>query len=165
MKRFDWKITAELVGIAAIVASLYFLGAQLRVSQEIAQSEVAAAHNATLVEINNSISAHADIWVRGNAGDDLSETELAIYRGLLEGMEEYHRLEWRHALRFNRGGGAQNDPAEFAVFLYDNPGARRIWSSGENAFIESMKRIDPGYSSQQFADLVIEGLKKADERQ
>jgi hypothetical protein len=41
MKRFDWKITAELVGIAAIVASLYFLGAQLRVSQEIAQSEVA----------------------------------------------------------------------------------------------------------------------------
>ena len=151
MRKVDWKVTAELVGIAAIVASLYFLGVQLRVSQDIAQSEVAAAHYATLVELNNSISEYADIWVRGNAGDDLTEADLTIYRGLLEGLEEYYRLEWRHALRFERGGGAEYDAAEFAVFLFENPGARRIWSSREDAFVESMQRIVPGYSSQQFA--------------
>jgi len=165
MKKLDWKITAELVGIAAIVVSLYFLAAQLRISHDIAQSEISAAHNAALVEVNNSINEHADIWVKGNAGDDLSETELAIYRGLLEGVEEYHRLEWRHALRFERGTGTLSDPSEFAAFLYENPGARRIWSSDKDAFIVSMQRIDPEYSSQRFADLVNEGLRKSDERQ
>jgi len=36
MKRADWKDTAELVGIAAIVASLIFVGLELRQSQQIA---------------------------------------------------------------------------------------------------------------------------------
>ena len=36
MKHYDWKSIAELVGIAAIVASLVFVGLQLKQSQEIA---------------------------------------------------------------------------------------------------------------------------------
>ena len=36
MKKADWKDTAELVGIAAIVASLVFVGLQMRQSQVIA---------------------------------------------------------------------------------------------------------------------------------
>lgn len=36
MKKTDWKDTAELVGIAAIVASLVFVGLELRQSQQIA---------------------------------------------------------------------------------------------------------------------------------
>jgi len=36
MKMTDWKDTAELIGIAAIVASLIFVGLQMKQSQEIA---------------------------------------------------------------------------------------------------------------------------------
>ena len=36
MKNTDWKSIAELIGIAAIVASLIFVGLQMRQSQEIA---------------------------------------------------------------------------------------------------------------------------------
>ena len=36
MKNYDWKSIAELVGIVAIVASLVFVGLQLKQSQEIA---------------------------------------------------------------------------------------------------------------------------------
>ena len=36
MKKTDWKTTAELIGIAAIVASLVFVGLQLKLSQDIA---------------------------------------------------------------------------------------------------------------------------------
>lgn len=36
MKKTDWKETAELIGIAAIVASLVFVGLELRQSQQIA---------------------------------------------------------------------------------------------------------------------------------
>ena len=37
MKTGNWKDSAELVGIAAIVASLIFVGIQLRQEQRIAQ--------------------------------------------------------------------------------------------------------------------------------
>jgi len=36
MKNYDWKAAAEMIGIAAIVASLVFVGLQLKQSQEIA---------------------------------------------------------------------------------------------------------------------------------
>ena len=39
MKKHDWKSFAELVGIAAVVASLVFVGLQLEQSQEIAIAE------------------------------------------------------------------------------------------------------------------------------
>lgn len=39
MKKNDWKSIAELVGIAAVVASLVFVGLQLEQSQEIAIAE------------------------------------------------------------------------------------------------------------------------------
>ena len=39
MKQYDWKSIAELVGIAAVVASLIFVGLQLEQSQEIAIAE------------------------------------------------------------------------------------------------------------------------------
>ena len=39
MKSTNWKHIAELVGIAAIVASLVFVGLQMRQSREIALSQ------------------------------------------------------------------------------------------------------------------------------
>ena len=39
MRKADWKSIAELIGIAAIVASLLFVGLQMRQSQEIAIAE------------------------------------------------------------------------------------------------------------------------------
>lgn len=42
MKSMNWKDIAELVGIAAIVASLVFVGLQMRQDQVIARSELGA---------------------------------------------------------------------------------------------------------------------------
>ena len=39
MKKFDWKALAELIGIAAIVASLIFVGLQMKQSRDIAIAE------------------------------------------------------------------------------------------------------------------------------
>jgi hypothetical protein len=39
MKKYDWRVVTELVGITAIVASLVFVGLQMRQSQEIAIAE------------------------------------------------------------------------------------------------------------------------------
>ena len=50
MKSGDWKSTAELIGISAIVASLIFVGLQMRQSQEIALSQAHSARSGTVIE-------------------------------------------------------------------------------------------------------------------
>jgi len=50
MKPTDWKIFAEFVGIGAIVASLIFVGLQLKQSQEIALSQVHLERASGIVE-------------------------------------------------------------------------------------------------------------------
>ena len=60
MKSPDWKSTAELIGIAAIVASLIFVGLQLKQSQDIALSQASQARTSTTVDIivNSAENAH-----------------------------------------------------------------------------------------------------------
>ena len=56
MKKTDWKDVAELVGIAAIVASLVFVGLQLRQEQVIARTELASVSAEIKNQINYKIS-------------------------------------------------------------------------------------------------------------
>ena len=81
MKNTDWKDIAELVGIAAIVASLVFVGLELRQSQAIALSE--AYQQRTAIEISNA-SAFAGVpgymsglakLSDGGSSDDLTTVE------------------------------------------------------------------------------------------
>ncbi len=76
MKPVVWKDVLELIGIAAIVASLIFVGLQLKQSQDIALS---ASILASRVETNSSISDHSDVWAKGNSGADLDGGETAGY--------------------------------------------------------------------------------------
>ncbi len=79
MKPVVWKDVLELIGIAAIVASLIFVGLQLKQSQDIALSELSASILASRVETNSSISDHSDVWAKGNSGADLDGGETAGY--------------------------------------------------------------------------------------
>lgn len=49
MKNGDWKSIAELIGIFAIVASLVFVGLQMRQSQEIALSQTHSVRSGTVI--------------------------------------------------------------------------------------------------------------------
>ncbi len=48
----NWKDTAELIGIAAIVASLIFVGFQMKQEQEIARAEALGGYIATSVDFS-----------------------------------------------------------------------------------------------------------------
>ena len=50
MKNTNWKDFAELIGIAAIVASLIFVGLQMKQAHEIALAEIYQARTAIVVE-------------------------------------------------------------------------------------------------------------------
>ena len=125
MKTGNWKDSAELVGIAAIVASLIFVGIQLRQEQRIAQVELNQNSTAINSDIQIAISNIADTWAKSNAGDVLTDSEtLAIERIIMA----HYRMTVTDTFERRRLGGVGNTSAVFfAVWLFQNPGARKIW--------------------------------------
>ena len=68
----------QLVGMAAVVASLVFVGLQIRQSDDIAMIELldnAAVRN---LELSTLRANYADIWQRACLGDELSSSEKVI---------------------------------------------------------------------------------------
>ena len=125
MKTGGLKGAVESFGILAIVASLIFVGVQMRQDQAIAIAEIGQSSIDTTIQIDAAISEYADIWVKNNAGESLSEEENLIIKRIIHSLHVKRRVE----VLMRRGMGQAGDvPAVlFAIFLFDNPGARRIW--------------------------------------
>ena len=83
MKSTNWKDTAELIGIAAIVASLVFVGLQMMQARDIAISDGNLANAANKIEGNNAIVQNPDIWARGNAGEELNLEDATVFQYLI----------------------------------------------------------------------------------
>ncbi len=123
---------AELVGIVAIVASLIFVGLELRQSHNIAKAEVMANYVANSTEKNNAIILRPDVWLKGNAGEELSEAEQVVfeYQVLNENDRAWFAIEQYKLIGYE--DWVELDAMEFAIFLYQNPGARKVWIAREN---------------------------------
>jgi len=57
----NWKDTAELVGIAAIVASLLFVGLQMRLDQQIAGAQAYMDSANGLIELSQLTSDNQEV--------------------------------------------------------------------------------------------------------
>jgi hypothetical protein len=125
MKTSNWKDAAELVGILAIVASLIFVGLQLRQDQTIAGSQVFADYVATDIAFQATIADYSDILVKGNAGTPLNEVEQHQLRILMQAAEDRIYQHGRAAQALGLGMGRSE--RTFASFLYRNPAAMEAW--------------------------------------
>ena len=88
MNAISRKEIAELIGVAAIVASLIFVGMQMRQAQDIAMAEGYSSVFATRIEVNNNIKEHVDIWKKGVAAEELQEEESAVFALLVTQVNE-----------------------------------------------------------------------------
>ena len=129
MKPKNWKKIAELAGIAAIVASLIFVGLQMKQEQEIAYSELDVSLLAIQAESTNLISTNSEIWVRGNAGEELSPSETAVFSNMITLLNNRRFVEYRHATQLGRTDIAETIKYDWSAFLFQNPGARKAWRS------------------------------------
>ena len=123
MKSTNWKDIAELVGIAAIVASLVFVGMQMRQDQEIAIVETRSDVTATKIGLADSLKGNGGIWQKGLDGAPLTGAERIEFLALAKVVESQLFME---SVRFSRLGPANPDgPArEYAYALYSHPGLR-----------------------------------------
>ena len=122
----NWKDTAELIGIAAIVASLVFVGLQMRQEQEIAITETFGDTSQSGMDLALEIGAHMDIWRRGLDGEELGESDQGRFDALATAVFEYNQ---RQFVRWFRLGPIDPDVAtsRMAYAMYVFPGLRRAY--------------------------------------
>ena len=115
-----------MLGIAAIVASLIFVGLQLRQEQNIALATLGQAEISSRTELNLGMSEFAEVWDKSNRGEPLSTSELLIMESLVDSW--FRRAVIGGSTRRSLVGGTSRAAERiFAVMLFRNPGARQIW--------------------------------------
>jgi hypothetical protein len=150
----DWKSYAELLGMVAVVASLVFVGLELRQSQNVARAEMHANNLANVIDVRNARIANAEIWAKGNANGELTPIEELIYAQLVYMTNErfWYAIEQFKLLGLDEGPSA--DIAQFSAFLHENPRARSLWRLREDqlakyrGIIDPNERFTPGWIAQ-----------------
>ncbi len=165
MRSASWKDIAELAGIAAIVASLIFVGVQVQLDREIAVAEGNLANAANSIEGNNAFLEHSDVWVRGNSGEQLDEDEAVVFRYLVKNTYDVARMEMTRLLRLGNDEIAQMVAADFSAFLFRNAGARAVWLQQHQEILESRRVILGNDGTGTFDQTVINNLAKLDQSQ
>ena len=144
MKNTGWKDIAELIGIAAIVASLVFVGLELRQSQKIAIVESAVNRTTQHVDLDNAIIEHIDIWTKGNSGTELTPKEAGIYSMLFENYVGQQWLRWFSNSQL--GFVTETAVADLAAYLVENPGAMKEYRQFRARVDRRRGMLIPGFA-------------------
>ena len=123
----NWKDMAELIGIAAIVGSLIFVGLQMRQDREVAISQINQSTLDATVEIDAAIAEHAAVWEKAGNGEDLTTAE-EIILGRLVNMWRLRAFFEQMSLDRIDAGESNGSVVRFAIVLYENPGARKLFT-------------------------------------
>jgi len=123
LNKSNWKEYAELIGIAAIVASLVFVGMQIRQDANIAFAERLATEQLADLEIARFIDERREVWRRGLAGDKLSEDDQMSFNVIAYALFRQQANDHRSGY-FLRGVASETLLQNYAFFLYQNPGLR-----------------------------------------
>ena len=155
-----WKGVAELIGMTAIVASLIFVGLQLRQDKQIAAAQVAVESDSGVYELSQLISENGDIWLRGLKGEQLSESDELVFKILANAVHRRHLGIYARVPRLGTGT-RENRAAIYAYHIYQYPSLRSQFL--EQKRLNDMRRSASGtQDSGGFDELVSAALGKYD---
>jgi hypothetical protein len=126
MKHTDWKSTAELIGIAAIVASLIFVGLQMRLEADIAEVQAYTESAALTTAQTEILAEYRDLWIRGLNGEELDPVEQSIFASLAWAVYQRQVSVWQRRVRLD-AGSPNTWVDRFAYQIYIYPGLREYW--------------------------------------
>ena len=144
MKHVDWKFVAESVGIVAIVASLVFVGLEMRQTRLLAMATAYQARSDSEIALEFAIlefDAFNDIRQKILTGQDLSEEEWRNFKNLfnvrLIYWENAH-YQWQNELLTDEYWEIQLN--SIRGFL-SNPYSRRHWQESRDLYRASFRNI------------------------
>jgi hypothetical protein len=72
----------EIVGLMGVVASLVFVGLEVRQSRQIAYMDQLAVARQLVSDYRQKLIENSDLWFRGCSGEELSDSEMFVFTQL-----------------------------------------------------------------------------------
>ena len=168
MKSALWKQIAELIGIAAIVASLVFVGLEMRQSRDIARAENVLSNSSDQIALRLAIGQNSEIWIKGNAEESLTPSEEMTYENLIMAYNANVFSSFLQSyILTNTIAEESVSVASLAYFLYENPGAYAKWEELEQGHSASRERLISNYEpsiGEEYQRVVREYVARLKER-
>jgi len=116
----------SIIGQVSIVASLVFVGFQMQQDQDISESEILAFEAELELSFSELISQYPLAWMKGLAGDDLTNEEYVQFDAMAYTLFRIHANRGRRGLVFSGrtvGSAGNNlDVESYAYFIHENKG-------------------------------------------
>ena len=147
----------ETIGIVSIIASLVFVGLQIRQDQTMNRFQAVADFDDTMFEYARIIGENPDLWRKGLRGDDLDESEEIRFQALAYLVEQKFSGIYQRASLVKTGRNQDGIARQFASNLFAFPGLRREFL-GRCHRINSMG-LEPAFCShvEQILKLLDDG--------
>lgn len=113
-------------------------------------SDGALANAANTIEKNTAIGENPDVWIKGNSGKELTENEAIVFQTLVRSALVAEFMEITRLRRVGADDIADSLTADFSAFLFEHPGARRIW-------------IEDRQSTDKYRSLLVQGTSITDD--
>jgi len=157
LTKINWKGIAEVVGVSAIVASLIFVGIQIRQEKNVAVSQIFQTTMAAQVEIHIAMAEHADLLAKARNPNDLTEAERIAVEQLIESWAARSFFEYVSVRRLDEG--VWSGPVNiFAFQLADNPGLHQLWSEKTDRTENFYAQFNQGAAFFEFNEQVRQKL-------
>ena len=128
MKSTSWRSAAELIAVTAIVVSLVFVGIQLQQDRDLAQVSTFGSIADSASALSELVQAHSDVWVRGLNGDELTNSELAVFISMIRAVEaRYMNFIIRWMAVDDESFDPERHARNFAYYAYIYPGLRKVF--------------------------------------
>ena len=82
MNREKWKSVFEAIGFVVLIASLIFVGLQIRQEHQIARAQNSADFDDTMIEYARVINANREVWKKGLEGEELPPTDQIAFEAV-----------------------------------------------------------------------------------
>jgi hypothetical protein len=124
----------EIAGLMGVVASLVFVGLEVRQSRQIASMDQLAVARQLVSDYRQQLIEHADLWYRGCSGEELSDSERFVFGQLaLELRDTVATLYGRGNIGIYTSTSRWMD--NFAVNLHRYPAIQRAIFDADGASV------------------------------
>ena len=150
----DWL---EILGISAVVASLIFVGLQMKQDRKIATADSYAGVVDSTLYVAELIADRSELWRRGLDGGELSVDEQIQFNVLADAVEQTFATGWQRAIELGIGD-AETEVRDYAIALHSHPGLLAYFASVQARYETTDAAFDlpPDYG--RFGGLVRERL-------
>ena len=127
--KIDLRTTGEIVAVISVIATLAFVGLELRMNRQVATTEFNSSAADTTIEISSLLASHPSVWRRGCIGEELSEDEELVFGSLVQAVDRHFFYRYR---RVRDGITAGNEIA----WAYRVAWNRVLWPGFDRKWVE-----------------------------